>query len=111
MNLGLTRCAFFQGRIRPGMEAEFHHYVATTMVPLWSAFPHLRELRVTSQESADVRDPAYPLVMAMRFDGQEALEQALASPARTASRQASARLLEMFEGTVFHTVFRNVHLG
>lgn len=107
---GLTRCAFFQGRVRPGMEAAFRQYVSGTMVPLWSRFPHLRELRVSGQESSDVWEPAYPLVMAMRFDNHDELEQALASPARAESRQASAQLLEMFEGTVFHTVFKNIHI-
>lgn len=106
---GLTRCAFFQGRIRPGMEAAFYQHVKDVMTPLWSQFPEVRELRVLTQESADIGEPAYPLVMVMRFDSHEDIEQALASPVRAESKRESAALIAMFEGTIFHTVFNHLY--
>ena len=108
---GLTRCAFFQGRIRPGMEVAFYQHVQDVMVPLWSRFPKVRGVQVWTQENADIKEPAYPLVMVMRFDSQADIEQALSSPVREESKRESAALIEMFDGTVFHTVFNNVHSG
>lgn len=105
---GLTRCAFFQGRILPGMEAAFYQHVENVMIPLWSRFPAVREVRVLTQESADIDRPAYPLVMVMRFDSHQDIELALASPVRAQSKRESAALIAMFEGTIFHTVFNHL---
>jgi hypothetical protein len=46
------------------------------------------------------------LVIAIRFPTREAVEQALASDERYASKAASKTLFDLFEGDVFHTVFR-----
>ncbi|MBB1599421.1 MULTISPECIES: hypothetical protein [unclassified Variovorax] len=101
----LVRCAFFNGRIRPGMEDAFHRHVDERMVPLWTRFPAVRDVRVLRQHQSDVADPALPLVLVMHFDSHEDIAAALASPVRRESQQASRALLEMFEGAVFHTVF------
>ncbi|HEY0207543.1 hypothetical protein [Acerihabitans sp.] len=106
---GLTRCAFFQGCIRPGMELAFYQHVNEVMVPLWSHFPKVREVRVWTQENADIGEPAYPLVMVMRFDSQADIDQALLSPVREESKRKSGVLVDMFDGTIFHTVFNNVY--
>lgn len=101
----LVRCAFFNGRIKPGMEEAFHRHVDARMVPLWTCFPAVRSVRVLRQCRSDVADPALPLVLVMHFDSHEDIAAALASPVRRESQQASRALLDMFEGSVFHTVF------
>lgn len=99
------RCAFFRGRVRPGREAEFGRYVRERLVPLWTQFPGAEEVRVLRQLDSDVDDPRLEMVLAIRYPSLEAIERALASDVRSQSREVTKGLLEMFDGTVFHTVF------
>ncbi|MFM0736339.1 hypothetical protein PQQ51_03695 [Paraburkholderia xenovorans] len=101
----LMRCAFFKGRIKPGMESRFYRQVEDKLVPLWTRFPGAKDVRVIRQRHSDVDDPAIPLAIAMLFDSQDDIDAALASPVRRESQVESRVLIDMFEGTVFHTVF------
>ena len=47
-----------------------------------------------------------PGVLAIRYPSREAIEQALASPVRFESREVTKGLTEMFDGSIFHTVFK-----
>ena len=51
------RCAFFKGRVKPGMEQAFDRHVHETLVPLWTRFPGALEVRVLRQLESDVGDP------------------------------------------------------
>ncbi|WP_207896646.1 hypothetical protein [Raoultella sp. BIGb0138] len=104
-----TKRGFYAALPFAGMEAAFYLHVKNVMIPLWSQFPEVREVRVLTQESADIGDPAYPLVMVMRFDSHEDIEQALLSAVRAESKRESAVLIAMFEGTIFHTVFNHLY--
>jgi uncharacterized protein (TIGR02118 family) len=99
------RCAFFKGKIIHGLEKKFHLYWEDNLVPLWSSFPNLRELRVMCEVESDDSENPFPLVMAMKFDSRKKIEEALASSTRWKSKEASKELLNMFEGTVIHTIF------
>ncbi|SIO14015.1 hypothetical protein [Vannielia litorea] len=99
------RCAFFKGLIKQGKEEEFHAYWRENLVPLWSAFPHLLELRVMRDVESDDEESRFPLVMAMRFAERAHIAEALASPTRWESKEVSKPLIEMLEGHVIHTVF------
>ena len=100
-----VRCAFFKGKIKSGMEDAFHAHLRENLVPLWSTFPHLQELRVLCEvESDDVESP-FPLVIAMKFASRDHIAEALASPTRSTSKETSKKLFEMFDGDVIHTVF------
>lgn len=103
------RCAFFKGKIKPGMEAAFHAHWRSSLVPLWSAFPHLLELRVLNEVESDDPESPFPLVMAMKFASREHIALALASPTRWASKETSKKLFEMFDGHVIHAVFDANH--
>ncbi len=46
------------------------------------------------------------LVISIKFESLDAIEKALNSPGRHDSREKSRTLIDMFEGDVFHTVFR-----
>jgi hypothetical protein len=100
------RCAFFRGRAKPGFEDAFSTFVREKLVPLWTQFPGAEEVRVLRQEEADVAEPHYEMVLAIRYPSREAIEQALASDVRTRSRSVTADLVRMFDGDIFHTVFR-----
>ena len=99
------RCGFFKGTIKSGMEEDFHNHWRDNLVPLWSAFPHLLELRVLRDIESDCAESRFPLVMAMRFESRNHIEEALASPTRWESKETSKKLFEMFDGSVIHTVF------
>jgi hypothetical protein len=80
--------------------------VRERLVPLWTQFPGAQEVRVLRQVEADVADPHYEMVLAVRYPDQAAIDRALASPVRAESREVTRGLLELYDGTVFHTVFK-----
>jgi antibiotic biosynthesis monooxygenase (ABM) superfamily enzyme len=99
------RCAFFEGRVKPGCEDAFATFVKDRMVPLWIKFPGAREVRVLRQRESDTPEPRYAMVLAIRYPSLDAIEEALKSDVRTKSREETAELVKMFEGRIFHTVF------
>ncbi|MDQ0467858.1 hypothetical protein [Labrys wisconsinensis] len=100
------RCAFFRGRVKPGCEDAFTAFVRERLVPLWTRFPGAEEVRVLRQEEADVAEPRLEMVLAIRYPSRAAIEAALASDVRAQSRVVTGELMAMFEGDIFHTVFR-----
>ena len=100
-----VRCAFFKGTIIPGNETAFHAHWQENLVPLWSNFPNLLELRVLKEVESDDPNNSFPLVMAMKFATREDINMALDSPVRWKSKETSKRLFELFNGDVIHTVF------
>ncbi|MDZ4095389.1 MAG: hypothetical protein U1D35_10855, partial [Paracoccaceae bacterium] len=70
------RCAFFRGHIKPGCREAFDAHVNDTLVALWSAFPHLMELRVLREVESDTPDCNFEMVLAMRFPSREAIAEA-----------------------------------
>lgn len=101
----LIRYAFFRGRIKPGMEDAFSQHVEDKLIPLWTRFPGAKEVRILRQKQTDSPDIDLPLGIAIYFGSQDEIDVALSSPARLESQFESCKLMEMFEGTVFHTVF------
>jgi hypothetical protein len=100
------RCAFFRGHVRPGFEEAFTSFVRDKLAPLWTQFPGAEEVRVMRQEEADVAEPHFEMALAIRYPSKRAIELALASDVRTESRATTADLVKMFDGEIFHTVFR-----
>ena len=103
------RCAFFEGRIKPGCEASFADFVKNRLVPLWTAFPGAQEVRVLRQRESDTQDPHYAMVLSIAYPSLAAIEEALKSDVRQKSRAETAELVKMFEGRIFHTVFEVPH--
>ncbi|WP_070106675.1 EthD family reductase [Burkholderia plantarii] len=101
----LTRCAFFSGRVRPGFEARFDEHVRTRLVPLRTRLPGARDVRVPRRQHGDAGEPAFALVISMRFADQAAIDAALDSPVRRESQAESRAPIEMVDGVAFHTVF------
>lgn len=103
------RCAFFEGKVRPGCDAAFSAFVKERLVPLWTQFPGAEEVRVLRQQNSDTDQPHYAMVLAIRYPDKAAMELALKSDVRAKSRQETADLVKMFEGRIFHTVFETAH--
>ena len=99
------RCAMFRGRVKPGMEDAFRHYIRKELVPLWTRFPGAQEVRVLRQLESDTEDPHLDMVLSVRYPTRESIDLALASDVRMKSREMSQALFDMFDGTVFHTIF------
>jgi hypothetical protein len=100
------RCAFFRGHVRQGFEDAFTAFVRDKLAPLWTQFPGAEEVRVMRQEEADISEPRFEMVLAIRYPSKQAIELALASDIRTESRAATTDLVKMFDGDIFHMVFR-----
>ncbi len=105
----LIRCAFFEGKVKPGCEEAFADFVKARLVPLWTQFPGAEEVRVLRQRESDTAEPHYAMVLAIRYPDQAAIDKALASEVRAQSRAETAELVKMFEGRIFHTVFDAPH--
>ena len=88
----IVRQAFFEGTIHAGREDAFKAYVADTLLPMWLNFPGIREVRVLYAVKRDEGAPAYPMVLWTMYDSEEALSEALASPVRYESREATKGL-------------------
>jgi hypothetical protein len=99
------RCAFFEGKVHAGREEEFSAFVRERLVPLWTQFPGAAEVRVLRELSADEGAPRMEMVLAISYPDLPAIDRAMASSARAESRAATADLIKMFDGRIFHTVF------
>ena len=103
------RCAFFEGRVKPGCESAFATFVKDRLVPLWTTFPGADEVRVLRQTESDTAEPHYAMVLSIRYPSLAAIEEALKSDVRQKSREETAELVKMFDGRIFHTVFEVPH--
>lgn len=100
-----VRCAFFQGHVKPGLQAAFDAHIAEHLHALWTRFPHVQEARLLREVESDRPDTHFALIIMLRFPSRAAIAEALDSDIRYASRDASKPLFDMFDGHVFHTVF------
>jgi hypothetical protein len=100
------RLAFFEGTISHGREAEFDAYIRERLVPLWTQFPGATRVEVLREVEAEDGSHRYPLVLQTTYPDRGAIENALASKVRYESREATKGLLAMFEGRIFHVVYK-----
>jgi antibiotic biosynthesis monooxygenase (ABM) superfamily enzyme len=103
------RCAFFEGRVKPGCDEAFAQFVKDRLVPLWTQFPGAEEVRVLRQRDSDTVNPHYAMVLAIRYPSRAAIEEAMRSDARAQSRTETGELVKMFDGRIFHTIFEVAH--
>jgi hypothetical protein len=101
----IIRQALFEGTIHVGREEAFKAYVSEKLLPMWLAFPGVREVRVLYSIERDDGAPSYPMVLSTMYDSREALAAALMSPVRYESREMTKGLLNMFDGRIHHHVF------
>lgn len=100
------RCAFFRGHVKPGQQEAFDAHIQSELVKLWSRFPNVEEVRLLREVESDQPDTHLELIIQMRFPSREAIAEALDSDVRWESKAASQRLFDLFDGDVFHSVFR-----
>ncbi len=100
------RLAFFEGTIAHGREAEFDAYIQERLVPLWTKFPGATRVEVLREVEAEEGSHHYPLVLQTTYPARDTIEKALASKVRFESREMTKGLLAMFEGRIFHVVYK-----
>lgn len=103
------RCAFFEGRVKSGHDEAFTAFVRDRLIPLWRRFPGAEEVRVLRQFESDSSEPHYEMVLAIRYPSLEAIDLALNSDVRNQSRDVTKELVGMFDGRIFHSVFKAEH--
>jgi hypothetical protein len=101
----VIRCAFFEGKIHSGREAEFDTFVQERLVPLWTRFPGALKVRILREIEAEDGSHRFPMILQTTYPSHEAIGIALRSPERFASRDLTKVLLQMFEGRVFHVIY------
>jgi hypothetical protein len=103
------RCAFFEGKVRPGCDQAFAAFVKERLVPLWTQFPGAEEVRVLRHQESDTGQPHYAMILAIKYPSRAAIDEALRSDVRARSREETAELFKMFDGRIFHAIFEAVH--
>jgi antibiotic biosynthesis monooxygenase (ABM) superfamily enzyme len=103
------RCAFFEGRVKPGCDEAFATFVKERLVPLWTKFPGATEVRVLRQQESDTAEPHYAMVLQIKYPSLAAIDMAMKSDVRAQSRDVTGDLVKMYDGRIFHTIFEVPH--
>lgn len=99
-----TRYAIFEGTITAGREDEFFRLVEERLVPLWRQMPQAQAVRVVRVERRDDGAPPIAMIQEIDYPSLAAIDEALASPVRTAARAATEEILPLFDGRFYHLV-------
>ena len=62
----ILRQALFEGTIKAGQEEAFKAYVAEKLMPMWLAFPGIKEVRVLYNIERDEGAPSLPMVVRLQ---------------------------------------------
>ena len=101
----ITRYALFEGKVRDGQTDAFRAAVASELVPLWKQFPGASAVRVSFSETRDEGAPEFPLILAVSYPDEAALQGAMASAVRLESRKVTESVVaRFFEGRIHHHV-------
>lgn len=107
----LVRFGFYQGRVMPGSEQQFYQIAFRELLPAIRAFPGCVEATMLRPTETDQGAPECALALTMRYPDAAACARALASEQRFAARAIVARMLQMFEGEVYHYMFDEGRIG
>lgn len=105
----LTKYAFFAGTLKPDCEAEMKTFIDENLAPLWKQFQPSKEVRILYGYEQEPKGPSIPLVLAVTYENEIALQQAMASKARHEARDLLPELYERFfeEVTLWHYIFEH----
>ncbi len=101
----ITRFALFEGAVKPGQTEAFRAAVLERLVPLWRQFPGSTDVRVMFSDDRDEGAPEFPLILAISYGDEAAMESALESPFRFQSKDVTGEIVaEFFDGRIHHHV-------
>lgn len=99
----ITRIAMFEGKIKPGLELQFRDDVRAALVPLWVRFAGATDIRVMFTDDCDPGAASFPMILAISYPDTEAMDKAMASPARLQLKEMIGPFLaRYFDGKVHH---------
>lgn len=109
----ITRFALFEGSVKIGQTEAFRAAVLDRLVPLWRQFPGNTDVRVMFSDDRDEGAPEFPLILAITYPNEAAMEDALNSPFRAKSRDVTGEIVaEYFDGRIHHHVTQlNAYIG
>ncbi|APX14142.1 antibiotic biosynthesis monooxygenase [Tateyamaria omphalii] len=101
----ITRFALFEGSVKPGQTDAFRAAVLERLGPLWKQFPGNTDVRVMFSDDRDEGAPEFPLILAITYPDEAAMESALDSPYRAQSRDVTGEIVAAhFDGRIHHHV-------
>lgn len=101
----ICRYAFFVGTVREGMDEAMRDYVMETLLPLWRRFDGAEQVRVLFGVEQDPDGDPIPLVLAISYQDEAAMNKALESPARYEAKELLPGFFERFlDGHLLHYV-------
>lgn len=101
----ITRYALFEGTVHPGQTQAFRAAVLAEMLPVWQTFPGALSLRVTFADARDEGAPEFPLILAINYADQAAVDAFMAHPVRMEGRRVTESVLgRFFTGRIHHHV-------
>jgi len=105
----LTKYAFFNGTLKSGMEEKMQQYVQTELQPLWEQFQPSEKVQVMYGFEQEPDGPTIPLVLAVTYRDEAAMNMAMASKARSDARDRLPEFQERFFEHVclWHYVFQH----
>ena len=98
------RCAYFIGEVDTAHADTFRHHLETVVAPMVAQLPGIRGLRLHWSRERGRGAPGIYLAVEHHYDDARALEQALASEARSRMWKRLEEVLPYFRG---HLVFVN----
>jgi len=105
----LTKYAFFAGKLKPDCEAEMKAFVDEKLAPLWREFQPSKQVRILYGYEQELKGPVIPLVLAVTYENEEAIEKAMATKARYDARDILPELYDRFfeEVELWHYIFEH----
>lgn len=103
-----TRSAIFEGSIRPGQEERFFDIIENSMVPIWRRMPHVQAVRIFRPEEKDDIAPNVVLVQQIDYPTRKSIDEALASSVREEAVEAARALDEVFDGRLYHFIYKKL---
>ena len=102
-----VRCAYFEGDVAAENREKFNRFFEDVAVPLINKFPGIRGVRLLRSEWREEGAPNIYQTIELTFDNREAVEAALASPARenNLENMRKSGIMDLFDGTVRHINF------
>lgn len=102
----IIRTAFFEADLNNEEKLDFYHYMENEVVPIISTFPGNKGVVFNKPEFIESdRHQSVILMMQHSYENKPAMEQALASPQRIASMNATKVILEKYNVRVHHMNF------
>jgi hypothetical protein len=96
------RSAFWMGRPKAGMEAQFRQLMDGTLIPAMQRFPGVRNARALWPATREDHPPDICCQVLVEFDSLAERDRMLASAERVALRPKVMEAIGLFEGGMSH---------